>query len=139
MKKWIFFFLLAQGLAFAGLEETPRQNNERYVLEGSTLFGNYVNCQLFNETQNEMEVLRYVYELTYVDGFGRVQNQVSLYHCATGCRLESFSMLSLSGPQNHRNLLRASCKALVKVIRHDDGNDDLYGLRSPQVFDRWED
>lgn len=138
MKKWIFLYLMVQGLAFASPEDVPYNHNERYVLEGDVLFGNFVNCQLFNETQNEMEVLRYAYELTYVDGFGRVQNQVSLYHCATGCRLDSFSMLRLSGPQNQSNLLRASCKALVKVIRQDDGNDDYYGLRAPQVFDRWE-
>lgn len=135
MKPWslVVLPLLFVSLAFAA-EEFP---SDRYVLEGEVRYGRYINCQLFNETQNDLRVQRYVYEVWSRGYYGQIEKQTHLFQCLSGCHLESFSMLRLSGPPVTQHIVRASCKALVRRLNWDDGNDDDYNLRRPQVFDRW--
>jgi hypothetical protein len=121
--------------AKAGGDQTILE--DRFVLEGQISWGSFVNCELFNETQNDLMILRYVYEFWIRNQFGQIERRNQLYQCVSGCMLESFGMVRLIGPINQPFILRASCRALVERIDMDDDNDDDFNLRKPKVYDRW--
>jgi hypothetical protein len=107
----------------------------RSVVQGDIQYGQFINCEVFNETPHDFIVMRYVYEFLVRDSYGRMINQSQLYQCVSGCFVESFSYVRLSGPRNSPHLLRASCKALVRKI--DWYNDDDWHQEGPKIFDRW--
>lgn len=119
----------------AFLDPTPPA--DRYVLDGQIHWGPYVNCELFNETQNDLRILRYVYDFWIRNQWGQIERRQQLYQCVSGCLVESFSMVRLIGPQNSPIIRSASCRALVRRVDLYDGHDDDFNLRSPKVFDRW--
>lgn len=110
-------------------------DEHRSVIRGDIHFGQYVNCEVFNETPHDFVIMRYVYDFLVRDAYGRHVSQTQLFQCVSGCFVESFSSVRLSGPRNSPHIVRASCKALVRKMDWHD--DDHWHQEGPKIFDRW--
>ena len=111
------------------------RDQHRSVVTGQVRYGHFINCEIFNETSQDFTILRYVYETLVRDAFGQLIPQTQLFQCVSGCFVESFSSVRLSGPRNSINIVQSRCKALVRT--YDWNDDDDWYREGPKVFDRW--
>ena len=84
-------------------------------ISGQINWGQFVNCEMYNDTFKTQIVKNTHYSVTYTNGY--IQRYT--YACTFGCNVEPYTTKRYAGPQNSGRVLRASCSFEIKKRRHD--------------------